>query len=244
MGNVYVRRASEYVRPALPLRLDGTLSLRAKSGFENTHILTDAPTHTDYLLEAVPEPGNPHDQHAVALDVDGSRVGFVPAIVAKRLSPAIVEANKLGLRVMMQGRTYDNGEWRELEIRCTDGADLRTWLAASPTVRGTEFFEFNWLKPGRQFAFQDEIRSAIGDASESEVLPCDFAHGEFDFRGQPCVSIVIDGIRVADMRPFTIPVGGGLVRFHQWPDNIEIKVLIPDADGHWPRSSGAFAWKH
>lgn len=245
VGIGYVRGTGEYVRPAVPLRLDGTLSLRAKTGFENTHILKDAPAGAEHSLEVVPEPGNPHDHNALALDIGGNRVGYVPAKVAERLSPAVVEANTLGLRVMMQGRTYDNGEWRELEIRCSDGPDLRAWLCASPADRKIGFFEFDWFKPGRQFAFQSGIRSAIGNASESELLPCDFVYGAVDFRGQPCANVMINGIRVADVRPLAKSVdSSGLARFHRWPDNIEIKVLIPDINGQWPRSSAVFSWKH
>jgi hypothetical protein len=82
----YRRQATDYVRPASPLRLDGTMSWDAKTGWENEEVLHGMPLGAEVIVEAVTEPGNPHDHTALALDVDGIRVGYMPAGFSARLS--------------------------------------------------------------------------------------------------------------------------------------------------------------
>jgi hypothetical protein len=102
----YGRQASDYVRPAFPLRLDGTMSWDARTGYENEGILEGVRPGAEIVVEAVPEPGNPHDHTALALDVDGIRVGYMPRWLSSRLFPAVVEANEAGLYVLMQAKMH------------------------------------------------------------------------------------------------------------------------------------------
>jgi hypothetical protein len=146
----YRRQASDYVRPASPLRLDGAMSWDAKTGWENEEVLRRAPLGAELVVEAVPEPGNPHDHTALALDVDGIRVGYMPAAFSARLFPAVVEANKAGFYVLMQAKIRTVRSRQELLVRFSEGADLRAWLLLPQQVRGTTFFELDWMKPGRQ----------------------------------------------------------------------------------------------
>jgi hypothetical protein len=127
-------------------------------------------------------------------------------------------------------------------VRSSDGADLRAWLLVPPEVRGASFFEFDWQKPGRQFACQDQISAAMGDADESQLFSCDFVPN--DVRGRPGADMFIAGIHVGQLGRYAGGQRAGLARFHRWPDNIEIKVLVPLPDGTWPRSTQPFAWKN
>jgi hypothetical protein len=79
---------------------------------------------------------------AVALDVHGMRVGYAP----RWLFPAIVEANKAGFYVLMQAKRHTALSARELEVRSSNGADLRAWMLVPHDVRGTTFFELDWRK--------------------------------------------------------------------------------------------------
>jgi hypothetical protein len=237
----YSRRIGDYVRPPSSLRLDGTLSYYAKTGHENEDVLHALPTGVEIDVDVVPEPGNPHDSTALALDVNETRVGYVPRWLSGRLFPAVTAANAGGLHVLVRAKMHPVRSWRELVVRSSDGADLRTWLMVTPDPPGDSFYEFDWTKPGRQFAFQDGISAVVAGADESTLFTCECVPA-LD-RGPSSVDIVIAGRCVGQFSRFAGGGQAGLARFHRWPDNIEIKILVPLADGTWPRSSQRFAWK-
>lgn len=54
-------------------------------------------------LELVPEPHNPHDSDAVALDLDGVRIGYVGASVAYRVHPVVRYQNLDGKACFVPG---------------------------------------------------------------------------------------------------------------------------------------------
>lgn len=60
----------------------------------------------------VPEPGNPFDRHAVAVEVDGVHVGYLPAEVAPAYSPGLLDLTRDGLLpevpVHLWARAYDD----------------------------------------------------------------------------------------------------------------------------------------
>ena len=105
----YSRRIGDYVRPPAPLRLDGSMSWYAKTGYENEDVLHALPTGVEIDVEVVPEPGNRHDQTAPALDIDKTRVGYVPRWVSARLFPAVVAANAAGLQCRRGRRCTPSG---------------------------------------------------------------------------------------------------------------------------------------
>jgi hypothetical protein len=239
----YVRQASDYIRPAFPLRLDGTVSWYAKTGWENVEIIQRVPAGAEIVVEAVPEPGNPHDHKAVALDVDGMRVGYVPRWLAASLFPAIVEANKAGFYVLMQAKRhttlYDS---RELEVRSSNGADLRAWLLVPQDVRGTTFFELYWSRCRRESAYQDQMSAVMADADESQLFECDFVPRPRK-DGRTRADVFVAGIHVGEVGGNYDGQGTGLARFHKFSDNIEMKVLVPRADGTWLRSDKPPRWR-
>ncbi|WP_418002333.1 hypothetical protein ACNO8X_19500 [Mycobacterium sp. PDNC021] len=237
----YRRRASDYVRPAIPLRLDGTTSWDAKTGWENVEVLEGLPLGSEFSVEVVPEPGNPHDHTALALDVDGVRVGYLPAAFSARLFPAVVEANRAGFIISASAKTRTDRSLLKLLVRFSEGADLRAWLRLPPEVRGTTFFEFDWIKPGRQFAHQDQISAAVGDADESQLFDCEFVPA--DDQGRLGADMYVQGNHVGQLARYEGGSRVGLARFARWPDNVAIKVLVPHADGTWPRSTQPFTWK-
>jgi hypothetical protein len=172
------------------------------------------------------------------LDVDGIRVGYVPRWLAASLFPAVLEANKVGLCIRMRARTHTVRSWLELMVRSSNGADLRAWLRFPQEVRGTTFFEPDWTKPGRQFAYQDHIAAVIGDADESQLFDCDFVPSDCG----PDADIYVAGNHVGQVREFEGGQRAGLARFHRRPDNIEMKVVVPLADGALPRNTHPFVW--
>jgi hypothetical protein len=241
----YARQPSDYVRPAFPLRFDGTVSWYARTGWDNNvEIIQRLPAGAEIVVEAVPEPGNPHDHTAVALDVDGMRVGYVRRWLAASLFPAIVEANKAGFYVLMQAKRHTALSARgELEVRSSNGADLRAWLLVPQDRRGTTFFELDWRKCGRQFAYQDQLSAVMGDADESQLFECDFVPSpRKDGRAHADADVFVAGIHVGELGNYG-GQGTGFARFHKWPDNIEMKVLAPLADSTWPLSTQPFMWK-
>jgi hypothetical protein len=168
------------------------------------------PAGAEIVVEAVPEPGNPHDHTAVALDVNGTRVCYVPRWLAASLFPAIVEANKAGFYVLMQAKRHTAVSAR-LEVRSSNGADLRAWLLVPQDVRGTTFFELDWRKCGRQFAYQDQLSVVMADADESQLFECDFVPSpRKDVRAH--ADVFVAGIHVGEVGKYG-GQGTGLARF-------------------------------
>jgi predicted transcriptional regulator len=62
-------------------------------------------------IELVPEPGNPHDRWAVALYVNGARIGYISSDAAGVWQDFVVTCNRRGIAVFARGdvRTLDGG---------------------------------------------------------------------------------------------------------------------------------------
>lgn len=58
-------------------------------------------TDHDVTGELVPEPFNPHDDHAIAIDVDGVRAGYVARSYADVMHRHVCTLNQMGLRVLI-----------------------------------------------------------------------------------------------------------------------------------------------
>ena len=140
----YVRASGEYVRPAETFRLDSvcdeharwvpaagvTFHQRALAGYRDGQ---------DVTVELVPETGNPHDNRAVALDVDGQRCGYVYADSAPWYHDVVRAKNRSGAAVVTAGKvrheTSDDEEpvillhWRRPNLDAlldlAEGAGLR-----------------------------------------------------------------------------------------------------------------------
>lgn len=81
----------------------------------------------------VPEPGNPHDPHAVAVYLQGEHVGYLPREVAGRVQPALVAFTSAH-----QGRLVScPGEIREHEF----GPEIVLWLDPEPLRVRSEAFQ-------------------------------------------------------------------------------------------------------
>lgn len=266
----YVRQASDYRRPPCPLMLDGSSSWSASTGWDNPDILDRLPAGADIVVEAVPEPGNPYDHTAVALDLQGMRVGYLYRSFSHSLCPAIIEANKAGFYVVMRAKLWRTDTGRKLEVRAALAADLKKWLSLPPDVRGTEFFEFNWTRTDYRNFYQDRL-STLLDSDDSRIVDCDFNCGPRNTEpynyvpgpvGAPAhpkpgtyADIFAAGIHIGELRTYSklhppdvvgrIQSGQktGLARLERWPDNIELQVCVPNADGSLPRFSGPFLWR-
>jgi hypothetical protein len=133
-----------------------------------------------------------------------TRVGYVPRWLSGRLFPAVTAANAAGLHVLVRAKMHPVRSCRELVVRSSDGADLRTWLMVTSDPPGDSFYEFDWTKPGRQFAFQDGISAVVAGADESTVFTCECVTA-LD-RGPSSVDVVIAGRCVGQFSRFA---GGG-----------------------------------
>lgn len=111
----YVRKAGEYERPA------GRHLLHATEYFEtfprgvlyHDALFKGLKRAQSVEVELVPEPGNPHDSHAVALDYRGRRFGYLSAGIADSWHDIVRAANVAGLSVWANGRLdafeFDDG---------------------------------------------------------------------------------------------------------------------------------------
>ena len=121
-SKTHVRRDDEYVRPDQDLQmiswaLADTFDLWDERSLNEVPMfwggLRGAQYHDPYALtipycpwvktwgELVPEPFNKHDDHALAVDVDGRRVGYASAGYASYVHPKICALNNLGYRVLV-----------------------------------------------------------------------------------------------------------------------------------------------
>lgn len=265
----YVRQASDYRRPPCPLMLDGSSSWSASTGWDNPEILERLPAGADIVVEAVPEPGNPYDETAVALDLQGMRVGYLYRSFSHSLCPAIIEANKAGFYVLMRAKIWAVDTGRKLEVRAALAADLRKWLSLPSDLRGAEFFEFDWTRTDYRNFYQDRLTTLLDD--ESRIIDCTFdcgprntepyghATGPVGEPAQPKPGTYADvfaaGTHIGELRTYSklhppdvvqrIQSGQktGLARLERWPDNIELQVCVPNTDGSLPRFSGPFLWR-
>lgn len=106
----YVRRPGEYVRPLHRLRLgeefpdpdDHYIRFLRGAKYQEPLFAGHQPGQR-IELELVPERHNPHDVHAVAVDHDGNRVGYLPAGEAARWHDIILAANRQGFSLWVSG---------------------------------------------------------------------------------------------------------------------------------------------
>jgi hypothetical protein len=226
------------------------------------------PPDADIVVEAIPEPGNPYDHTAVALDFEGTRVGYWS--LKPSLFPAVVEANNAGFHVLMRAKVWGKtNSRRQLEVRSALGGDLEKWLSLPPDIRGTEFFEFDWTRTDYREFYQDRLRTLIGD-DDSRIIDCTFDCGPrstdpYGYVSAPVgpahpkpgtyADVFAAGIHIGELRTHSklhssaalrrIQSGQttGLARLKRWP-RIQLQVCVPNADGSLPRFSGPFLWKY
>lgn len=112
-----------------------------------------------YMGELVPEPHNPADHSALAIDIDGERLGYVSARVACYISWHIQILNNKGYRcqvpVSVENYDYDDlPDWARAEdFELDDDEDAGTYYVCLPTIeRLTENFGFA--------EYEDEITQA------------------------------------------------------------------------------------
>ncbi|MFG2588717.1 hypothetical protein [Streptomyces sp. NPDC048438] len=139
---VHIRRAGEYVRPA------GRILLGDYGRTEGEYYASGAYYHQESLsrfhagrkveAELVPEPSNPWDARAVAYDVDGRRVAYLPATAAKMWHDVVRAWNAAGFAVYVGaevnrwegdggvrfGLTVPKWGWQDL-LAMTEAAGLR-----------------------------------------------------------------------------------------------------------------------
>ncbi|WAL49794.1 hypothetical protein [Rhodococcus pyridinivorans] len=238
----YQRFPGEYTAPPNSLWITGSARLSNVTGYSNEEFFDSLPTCELITVELVPEPGNPADPTAVALDIEERRIGYLRRGTASRMHPAVVSANRCGYRVLAQGKIFESGDeedgysYRFLDLRGTWPENLSAWLQLPAAVRGHEFFEVMWNKADRQFNFQASLNAVLADQS-SMVTGCNLLLGTTeDGIG---VDVYIEDTHVGTLRPRSryghdeliahvrSGAGRGLAKLFRWPDNIELEVLIP-----------------
>lgn len=215
------------------------------------------------MVELIPEPGNPADSAAVALDIEGERIGYLRHGMAVQFQPEIVAANHLGFRVLAQAKVFESsydagilpikkngksdraglesGDFvsRELNLRGTWPENLASWLILPEAVRGPDFFEPTWHTPDRQDDFQEQL-SDILLGRQTFVTECELLLGTTeDGLG---VDVYIDDVHLGTLRPHSVHQNELLIRtvrsgrrsgiavLKQWPDNVALRVFIPDLE--------------
>lgn len=118
-----MRHDGFYIRPEVPapeepqerlvLRNSGSRAL-AVSGVEfHTPRWALLGTRSQLELEMIPEPGNPWDRSAVAIDFDGQRIGYLPAQIAPAWQPYVLVKRKAGIAIFLPGTL---GEGRRVSV--------------------------------------------------------------------------------------------------------------------------------
>ncbi|MFJ8082930.1 hypothetical protein ACIQ6Y_20260 [Streptomyces sp. NPDC096205] len=146
---IHIRRPDEYVRPAGRMLLDDCFrasgEFYASGAYYFQESLSRFPAGQKVEAELVPEPHNPWDARAVACDVDGQRVGYLPAVSAKMWHDVVRAWNRAGFAVYVEattnrwttnddkdrfGLTLPKYDWASL-TDLAEAAGLRTaWAAA------------------------------------------------------------------------------------------------------------------
>ncbi|MEV6101488.1 hypothetical protein [Nocardia sp. NPDC051981] len=221
-------------------------------------------------VEAITEPGNPHDHTAIALDLNGTRIGYLPRGISGKLFLSIKQLNTAGFRVLLVGRIEPNSTAPKLEVRGSWPNEIHTWLSLPRGVRPTEYFELDWVKTDYQ-RFHQAVRHSLLGGSVYQVLTCEF-HTEArrinPYRGadvgpagEPAVPRVgtyvdifasdrqigeIRGVNPLDESPAGRRIRDGqmtgLARLAQREDYIDLQVCVPCQDGTHPRTAKTFMW--
>ncbi len=116
---IYSRRPGEYVRPPAALSLTQYCvprgSYLAAATSYHQPALQRFRDGDSVTVEMVPEPHNPFDGWAVALDIEGRRVGYLRASVARVWHDVVRAFNRTGLAVVLPGVIRHTGWGREDE---------------------------------------------------------------------------------------------------------------------------------
>ncbi|MGW3496743.1 helix-turn-helix transcriptional regulator [Streptomyces sp. NPDC001020] len=146
MGS-HTRRPGEYVRPSDRILLDDYCrpegEYYAAGAYHHQQSLGRFHAGQTVEVELVPEPFNPWDARAVAYDVQGQRVAYMPGIAAKFWHDVVTAWNAAGYAVYVRAlvNRWDNGgearfgltapkwDWQSL-LDMAEAAGLRTaWEA-------------------------------------------------------------------------------------------------------------------
>jgi hypothetical protein len=202
---VYARTPAEAHRPDGVLWITGKQPITATQAGPDEHPLEAYPVGTVLTAELVPEPGNPYDatSTAVAVDVDGVRVGYLPAHTASKRHHAIAAVNATGQRVLAHGTIIselesitdgvENYEIR-LRLRMPYPHSLGMWLTLPDEVRARGFTEPREMRRVLTNQFQDVLAARFpGDDETAYAVPVALAPGP---DGRIDV-LVDDGLHVA-----------------------------------------------
>ncbi|MFD3473008.1 hypothetical protein ACFWWM_43200 [Streptomyces sp. NPDC058682] len=119
----HTRRSGEYVRPGRRILLDDYFLASGEFFASGTYYQQDALSGfrvaQNVEAELVPEPHNPWDARAIALDVEGQRAAYLPAVSAKMWYDVVRGWNDAGFAVYCRaeinrwdGDDGDDGEGR------------------------------------------------------------------------------------------------------------------------------------
>lgn len=119
---IYRRPPGSYVRPSCQFDIDANYSSTGMWPVVGTSYHQDALARfrgqdgTEVLVELVPEPGNPHDDTAVACDINGLRVGYKPSGAAWPWHDIVRAANLDGYAVVTHGRILEDDEYEDVGV--------------------------------------------------------------------------------------------------------------------------------
>ncbi|MEV5650212.1 hypothetical protein AB0L57_18350 [Nocardia sp. NPDC052254] len=269
-GGRYVRLPSDYQRPSSPLWLDGSAVWTTSTGWDNNEVLLAAAAgRPEVEVEAVPEPGNPHDSTAIALDIHGQRVGYLYRGVSGDLCRVIQQLNASGYRVLLHGRVSLRRAQPTLEVRGSWPGDIMAWLKLPVTERDS-YFELDWQKADYTSFYQSKLAIAMGSATDL-IADCQFRAGNRAVdpysgvrvgpAGPPAmpkegtyVDVYLGEAHVGEVRAerilestdFGMRVGSGqldgFAKLRRWNDDIELQVVARDLHGTFPRKTAPFLW--
>lgn len=131
---IYRRRPGDYRRPLAVFDVSQECSsvVHGEPSFAKgvTHYQDQLPPledRTRVVVEFVPEPRNPYDGLAVALDVAGRRCGYVAARYAARLHDVVRGLNRAGFAVVTRGLVRRE-TWETYHGTRDSGVVLDVWL--------------------------------------------------------------------------------------------------------------------
>jgi len=90
-------------------------------------------------VELVPESANPYDGNALAVDLNGARIGYFSAGDAAQRQPGIRAANDVGYHVLADGEFVRIGGYLEVQLELPHARDLAWWLTHTEEQRASGF---------------------------------------------------------------------------------------------------------